>query len=121
MSKTIHEDVYKGGPDEIKDNANLYCVCSQAPTTRAEAVSTYKLATHALTSADFYYTNVSAGWEFTVIAQPNINIDSDGMMNHIAIVDDSRLLLVNETVDLQLYSGNLINLPAWNFLIKDPV
>lgn len=120
MSKWIHEDVYKDGPEVIVQNANLLCICSQAPTTRTEAAGTYTLADETLSSIDFFWTETSAGWELTTIAKPNINIDADGLMTHVAMVDDTRLLLVNITVELQLYMGNLINLPSWNFLIKKP-
>ncbi len=116
MSKWMHEDVYKNGSQEIKDNATLYTACSHQPTTRTEATSTYKLADVSVSSSDFSWSQTSSGWVLTVAAKPNIGVDSDGEVTHVAIVDASRLLLVNITEPLQIYAGGLFNFPSFGVL-----
>lgn len=112
----MHEDIYKNGSQDIKDNATLYTACSQQPTTRTEAISTYKLCDVSVTSSDFSWGQTSSGWVLTVAAKPNIGVDSDGEVTHVAIVDGSKLLLVNVTEPLQIYAGGLFNFPSFGIL-----
>lgn len=118
MSKWLHEDVYKNGAQEVKDNATLYVACSQQPTTRTEAVTTYKLADVAVTSSDFSWALGSSGWELTVASKNDVAVDADGEVTHLAFVDGSRLLAVNITETLQIYVGGLFNFPSWKFTQK---
>jgi len=120
MSKWLHQDVMRSGSQEVVDNATTYVACSQQPTSREEAVGTYKLAEVAVSSADFSWASDASGQLLTVAAKQDVGIDADGDMTHVALVDASRLLVVNITKELRLNSGNLFNLPAWKLLVKKP-
>lgn len=116
MAKWVHEDVYKNGSQEIKDSATVYIACTQQPKTRNEAISTYKLVDVDISSSDFSWSQTSNGWLLTVAAKTDIGVDSDGEITHVAIVDSSRLLLVNITEPLQVYAGGLFNFPSFGIL-----
>lgn len=52
MAKFIHNDVTDAALGKIA-TGTVMTVCSQQPTTRAEAVTTYKLADVTIDSGDF--------------------------------------------------------------------
>lgn len=118
--KWAHPDVIKGGPQEVADHATLYIACSQQPATRDEAVSTYNLAEVSLAPGDFSWSAGASGQEMTVAAKTDVAISVTGDMTHVAVVDDTRLLLVNITQQLRLDVGQLVNLPAWRVLARNP-
>jgi len=120
MAKWLHADVMRNGPQEVVDNATRYIVCSQQPENREEAVSLYNLAEVGVSSADFSWSIGSSGQLLSVAAQQDVSIGDDGEMTHVALVDGSRLLVVNITRALQLSVGNLLNLPSWKILVKNP-
>jgi hypothetical protein len=121
MAKTIHDDVFDGAHD-VFDQADLMTACSAQPTTRTEAVSTYKLADVAMTP-DTDYTKANgdtSGRKCTVAAKSGVTVDSSGTATYIALVDGSRLLAVTTCTSQALTSGNTVNFPAWDFEILDP-
>lgn len=97
MTKFANDAVMDAALDEIINNANLMTICSVAPTTRAEAVSTYALADQAIDSGDFTKADGDvSGRKATVAAQNGVTVDASGMGTHVAITDASRLLHVTE-------------------------
>lgn len=122
MGKSAHQDVLRNGANEIVDNADEYYVCSDEPTTYNEATSTYALAYVSVSSSDFTWTNITEGEKLTVAAKSNISIDADGTMTHVALVDTgtSRVLAVNITNSQELYAGNLVSLPSWTLIARNP-
>jgi len=113
MGKSAHEDDYKNGLQEIKDNATQQVACSQQPADRNEAVSTYKLVDTSVSSSDFGWAEGTSGWNLTVAAKPDQAVDADGEVSHVAFVDGSRLLLVTTTNSLQVYAGGLFTFPSF--------
>lgn len=121
MTKSFINDVPDGAHNVVND-ANLMVVCSQAPTTRTEAVTTYALADVALSSGDFTIADGDVGGrKVTVAAKSGVTVDANGTATHLALVDGTRLLLVTEVTSQVLTAGNLVNIPAWKFTIPDPV
>ena len=97
MTRFILDAVKDAALSEIKDNANLMTLCSQPPTTRTEAVTTYALADQAMTSGDYTIADGDAsGRKLTAGAKSDVDIDTSGMATHIAHVDGTRLLAVAE-------------------------
>lgn len=121
MGKSIHDDVLDGAFAVIKSNANLITVCSSEPTTRSQAITSYALASVAVSSADFTIANGSSGGrKVTVGAQNSVSVDASGSAQHVAIVDGTRLLLVTTCTKQALTSGNKVNIPAFKDEIGDP-
>jgi len=122
MGKYAHDDMLDGSLNIVKANANLMCVCSTQPTTRAEAVSSYKLASVAMTvSTDYTLGNGSPnGREVAVAAKNSVSVDTTGSAEHIALVDGTRLLYVTTCTKQSISSGNKVNIPSWKITISDP-
>lgn len=121
MGKWINDAVLDAALNEIKNNANLMTVCSQQPTTRAEAVTTYALADVAMASGDFTIADGNtSGRKITVAAKNGVPVDASGTATHIALCDGTRLLLVSTITSQVLTAGNTVNIPAWKDEIADP-
>ncbi len=124
MAKIVHDDVFDGALNIIKNNATRICVCSTQPTTYAEATSTYKLAIKTITSSDFTgpANGDVSGRKLTSNAQSGLTVDASGTAAHIALCDsaNSKLLYVTTCTSQALTAGNTTNIPAWDVEIADP-
>jgi len=122
MTKSVNDEVLDAALDEIRDNATLEILCSAAPTTRTEAVTTYALADMAVTSTDFTKADGDvSGRKMTVAAQSDVDVDATGSGTHIALVDGTRLLYVTELASaVSVTSGGKVDLGAWDIEIADP-
>ena len=121
MAKSVHNDVLDGAFD-ILDQADLMTACSAEPTTRTEAITTFKLADIAMTP-NTDYTKADGdtnGRKVTVAAKSTVNVDTSGTATHIALVDATRLLYVTTCTSQALTSGNTVNFPTWKIEIADP-
>lgn len=124
MGKAVHDEMLDAALAEAAE-ANLLTVCSAQPTTRTEAVTTYKLADVAMTpgngNGDYTIGNGDTnGRKLTVAQQSSIAVDSSGTATHIALVDDTRLLLVTTCTSQVLTAGNTVTVPAFDDEIADP-
>jgi hypothetical protein len=121
MAKSVHDDVLDGAFD-VLDQADLMTVCSAEPTTRTEAVTTFKLADVAMTP-DTDYTKANgdtSGRKVTMAAKNTVPVDTTGTATHIALCDGTRLLYVTTCTSQPLTAGNTVNFPAWKVEIADP-
>lgn len=121
MAKSVHNDVLDGAFD-VLDQADIMTVCSSEPTTRTEAVTTYKLADVAMTP-NTDYTKAdgdSGGRKCTVAAKSAVPVDTTGTATHVALCDGTRLLYVTTCTSQALTSGNTVNFPAWKATLNDP-
>jgi hypothetical protein len=121
MAKSVHNDILDGAFD-ILDQADLMTVCNAQPTTRTEAVTTFKLADVAMTP-NTDYTKADGdtnGRKVTVAAKSAVPVDTTGTATHVALVDATRLLYVTTCTSQALTSGNTVNFPAWDVELADP-
>lgn len=121
MAKSVHDDVLDGAWD-VLDQANIMTVCAGQPTTRTEAITTFKLADVAMTpDTDFTKANGdTSGRKVTVAAKNAVPVDTSGTGDHVALCDGTRLLYVTTCTSQVLTSGNTVNFPAWKAEIADP-
>jgi hypothetical protein len=121
MAKSVHDSVLDGAFD-ILDQANLMTVCNAEPTTRTEAITTFKLADVAMTvNSDYTKANGdTSGRKVTVAAKSSVAVDTSGTATHVALVDGTNLLYVTTCTSQALTSGNTVNFPAWDVEIADP-
>lgn len=121
MAKSVHNDVLDGAFD-VLDQADLMTVCNAEPTTRTEAVTTFKLADVAMTpNTDFTKADGdTSGRKCTVAAKSGVTVDSSGTATHVALVDATRLLYVTTCTSQALTAANTVNFPAWKVEIADP-
>ena len=121
MAKSVHNNVLDAAFNEL-DAADLMTVCNAEPTTRTEAVTTFKLADVAMTP-DTDFTNAdgdTSGRKVTVAAKSSVPVDTTGTATHVALCDGTRLLYVTTCTSQALTSGNTVNIPAWDIEIADP-
>lgn len=120
MAKWANDSVLDALLDAVAAGTIL-TVCSAQPTTRTEAVTTYKLADVVIDSGDFSKANGDvSGRKVTVAAQDDVPVDSTGTATHIAICDGSNLLYVTTCTSQGLTSGNTVTIPAWDVEVADP-
>lgn len=109
--------------DEIGNNCNQQTLCSAAPTTRTEAVTTFKLATVVMTPVtDFTKANGdTSGRKLTVAQKTGVTVDSNGTGTHVALVDGTRLLDVTAlSASKPVTTADTLTFPAWDHEIGDP-
>jgi len=122
MGKFASDDIMDGALSVVKNNVNLMVLCSAQPTTRAEAISTYALADVAMASGDFTITDGDAnGRKVTVASKLAVLVDTTGEGNHVALVDATRLLVVTVCTPQSVVAGSVVNFPAWDEEISDPI
>lgn len=121
MAKSVHNDVLDGAWD-VLDQADIMTVCNAEPTTRTEAITTFKLADVAMTpNTDFTKADGdTSGRKVTVAAKSAVPVDTTGTATHVALCDATRLLYVTTCTSQALTSGNTVNFPAWDAEIADP-
>jgi len=124
MAKTFHNDVPDAALDVVA-LSDILTVCNAQPTTRTEAVTTYKLADIALTpgdgNGDFVVADGTvSGRKVTVTEQAAIDVDTTGTATYVALCDATRLLLVTTCTSQGLTQGNTTTVPTWKFEIADP-
>lgn len=124
MARSAHNDVLDALLDEIA-TGNIITVCSSEPTTRTEAVTTYKLADITVTpgdgNGDFTIADDTSGRKLTVAQQSDVDIDTSGDATHVAISDDTTLLFVTTCTSQTLTSGGTVTIPSFEINVQDPV
>jgi hypothetical protein len=121
MAKWANDDVMDAALNRVKTLVNLQTVCSQQPTTRTEATTTYKLADVAMATGDFTLADGDApGRKVTVAQKASVTVDSDGTATHVALTDATSLVVVTTCTGQVLTSGNTVTFPAWDQEISDP-
>lgn len=102
--------------------ATLMTVCSAQPTTRAQAITTFKLADVVMAGADFAIANGDvSGRKVTVAQKADVPIDTTGTATHVALVNATALLDVTTTTSQALTAGGTVTIPVWKREIADPV
>lgn len=120
MAKWANDAVMDAALDVVATGI-VMTVCNAQPTTRTEAVTTYKLADVTVDSGDFSKANGDInGRKLTVAQQTNVPVDTTGTATHVAICDGSDLLYVTTCTSQLLTSGNTITFPAWDIEFADP-
>jgi len=121
MTKSYHSDILDNGLSVVA-SSNQMMICSSAPTTRAQAIS-LALATVAMTSGNFTLGSYAGGRKSTVVAKSSILIDVTGAATHLALIDATRLLVVDEGDGQTLTANgvNVVNIPTWDVKLANPV
>jgi len=99
------------------DDCDALHLCSQAPTTYAEAATTYSLASKASPSIGALAARSPDGRRRTVASFADGSVTGDGTPTHYALVDStqSRLLIVAPLSAAQaLVTGNTFSLAAFD-------
>lgn len=121
MAGKVHTDVCDNGLTGLKAAATHIYICSQEPTTYAEATTTYALGNKNF-GAGNCFTGPAArtpnGRKLTTVAVTDGSVTGTGTATRWAIVDsaNSKLLVDNDLASSQgVTSGNIFSLPAFDF------
>lgn len=119
MAKFLADAVLDAALDNFA-TGTILTVCNAQPTTRTEAVTTYKLADVVIDSGDFSKANGdTSGRKSTVAQQATVPIDTSGTATHVAICDGSNLLAVTTCTSQALTSGGTVTVPAFDLEFLD--
>ena len=123
MGKLVDNTVLDGALNVIKSNAILIVVCSDTPTTYANATATYDLADGVVDTDDFTIADDSAspyGRKVTVGQQAALTVNHSGDATHVALCSADTLLYVTTCTSQALVAANTVTIPAWKIQIGDP-
>lgn len=123
MAKYINPNVIDLALSDIKTNANKMVLCSQQPTSYAEANATYALASVTMASADYTLANGdTSGRKMTVAAKSAVPVTASGTGNHVALIDTTNSILkfVTTTASTAVTSGSTVDIGSWKDEIQAP-
>ena len=120
----LNDRVFDNGLTVLDTEANALFICSAAPTTYAQATSTYALGSATGISVGAPAASSSpAGRKVTVGAISDGDVDANGTATHYAVVDtaNSRLLAANQLQTSQVVTaGNTFALGAFDIVLPYP-
>lgn len=124
MAKDVHDDILDLALNGIKNNVTRVVICSQEPTTYAEANATYALADVTVDSNDFTVAaGATSGRKVTCGEQTNVTVDATGTAAWWAWLDVSNTKLIAKdqlTASQAVTQGNTATFPATSYTIPDP-
>jgi hypothetical protein len=121
---TVGNRVFDAGLNALDTEANRVDICSQEPTSYAEATSTYTLGNTTSISISAPTDGDTSGRKVTVSAISGASVTGSGSATHFAITDtsNSRLLITGalSSGGQTVTSGNTFALNALDIEIPDP-
>lgn len=121
----LHNDVYDLGLSVLTDDAGRLDICSQEPSTYAQATNTYSLGNAAVSSVSAPQDGTPNGRQVTVaeIASPGGSVTGTGTAGFWALVDEgsSRLLAAGPLASSQpVTTGNSFTMGSFTLRIPAP-
>ncbi len=119
----LHDDVLDAALQELIDNVDGFYLCSQEPTTYAEATSTYALGSKSSPTLGSI-GNVTGGRSLTVSAFTDGSCSASGTATHWALVDSvtSKLYATQAlSASQNVISGNDFTIDLFYIVMADPL
>lgn len=123
MAAYLNDRVLDNGLTVLDTEATHLYICTQQPTTYAEATSTYAKGNKSSLSVGAPADGTVNGRRVTVAAITGGSVTGDGTVTHYAIVDSgaSRLLAAHTLSASQaVTNGNTFSLAAFDITLPDP-
>lgn len=120
---TLNDRVFDNGLTVLDTEANRVDICSQEPTTYAQATSTYSLGNTTSISISAPTNGDTSGRKVTLAAISGASVSGTGDATHYAISDTSntRLLVTGSlSASQSVTSGNTFSLDAVDIELNDP-
>ena len=116
----LNDEVFDQGLDYATTNGTRVYICSQEPTTWAEASSTYALGVITVTTSATTDGDVS-GRKVTINTATGGTVSGTGTATHYALGDAASILVATQTITSQaVTSGNTFDWAAKDIEITDP-
>lgn len=119
----LHNDVFDSGLSVLDTLADRLDVCSSAPTTYAEATSTYSLGNKTSPTVSAPGDRAGGGRKVTVTAITDGTVTDTGTAAYYALVDvsETKLLAAGDLDSgVAVTSGNEFTLAEFDIGIPDP-
>lgn len=121
MAKWANDLIMDAALNTIKGDSRIMTACNAQPTTRTEAITTFKLADVAMATADFTISDGDTnGRKVRMAEKADVPVDTTGTAIYVAICDATNLLLVTTCTSQLLTQGNTVTFPVWDDEISDP-
>ena len=120
---SLNDRVYDNGLTVLDTEASHLYICSQEPTTYAQASSTYALGVKATPTVGAPGARTPNGRKVTVSAITDGTVSATGTATHYSLADstNSRLLATGALSSLQaVTSGNTFTLTSFDIGIPAP-
>lgn len=120
---TLHNDVFDSGLNIIDTDTETLYICSQEPTTFAEASSTYALGNKSAPAIAAPSDRGGGGREVVISAITDGSVTATGTATHYALTDNSasKLLATGALSSSQaVTNGNTFTLTQFAIGIPDP-
>lgn len=115
-------------PDSVLDAQLATCegdavhACSAQPTTYTEAVTTFKLATQAITAGNYVKANGDTSGRKNTLTPPEATpITATGLASHVAVTSGTTLKMVTTCIPQQLTQGGTVDFGPFAHQIADPI
>lgn len=124
MAAFLSDNVLDFGVDYIDDNCGALHICSQQPTTYAEATSTYSLGSKTSPTVGAAENGASSGRRVRVSAITDGSVTGTGTATHYALVKTTATteLLAAQALSASqaVTNGNTFTLDEISVTIPDP-
>lgn len=121
MAKTIADAILDLALNGVANRTTRICVCTAQPTSYANAITDFNLATKTVSNANF---TVAAGAQrkVTVDQQSAVPITANGNATYIAWADsaNSALVAVTTCTTQALVANGTVDIPTHKFEIGSP-
>lgn len=117
----INDEIYDQGLDYADTNGTRVDVCTQEPTTYAEATSTYTKGNKTGLNTGATQSGATDGRRVIVPAITDGSVTGDGTVTHWALTDGSSILLATGALSASqaVTNGNTFTLEAISITIRD--
>lgn len=117
----INDEVFDQGLDYADTNGTRIDICSQEPTTYAEATSTYTLGNKASLNTGATEAGATDGRRVIVPAITDGSVTGTGTASHWALTDATSVLIATGSLGSSqaVTSGNTFTLDAISITIRD--
>lgn len=121
MGKKTGDEVYDAALNHVKNNVTQMILCDAEPADRAAALAS-ALVSVAMVSGDVTVSDGAvSGRRLTVAAKSGQSATATGNYNHTCLISATGLLLVTTAGTARsLQSGDSVDIPAWNYELRDP-
>lgn len=118
----INDEVFDQGLDYADTNGTRIDICSQEPTTYAEATSTYTLGNKTGLNTGATQNGATDGRRVIVPAITDGSVTSTATATHWALTDGAAALIATGALSASqgVTSGNTFTLDAISITIRDP-
>lgn len=118
----LSDEVKDQGLDYVDTNGTRIDICSQEPTSYAEATSTYTLGNKTGLNTGATEDGDTDGRKVVVPEITDGSVTGNGTATHWALTDGSSLLIATQALSSSqtVTSGNTFSLGEINIVIRDP-